>query len=140
MLLNIWPILGALAGTEAGRAAIFIESLGDLGLSADTGRPEWGTHRFWYLSEGERRQSVWTSDFSEILAQLFDREIDKESNFGILQFAMRVEAAEDGRERRRILQQLDQGAGLNIVGNFKSGLVDDSPAVQSPARQNFAVV
>lgn len=42
MLPNAWPALGALAGADAGRAVILVASLGFLGLSADTGRPEWG--------------------------------------------------------------------------------------------------
>lgn len=42
MLPNAWPSLGALAGADAGRAVILVASLGFIGLSADTGRPEWG--------------------------------------------------------------------------------------------------
>ncbi|MEM8949880.1 MAG: ABC transporter permease subunit [Pseudomonadota bacterium] len=42
MLPNAWPALGALAGADAGRAVIVVASLGFIGLSADTGRPEWG--------------------------------------------------------------------------------------------------
>ncbi|WP_349361159.1 ABC transporter permease [Stappia sp.] len=42
MLPNAWPALGALAGADAGRAVILVASLGFIGLSADTGRPEWG--------------------------------------------------------------------------------------------------
>ena len=34
--------LGALAGADAGRAVMLVASLGFLGLSADTGRPDWG--------------------------------------------------------------------------------------------------
>lgn len=34
--------LGALAGADAGRAVILVASLGFLGISADTGRPDWG--------------------------------------------------------------------------------------------------
>ncbi|MBV6658662.1 MAG: ABC transporter permease subunit [Devosiaceae bacterium] len=39
---NAWPMIGALAGADAGRAVILVASLGFLGLSPDTGRPEWG--------------------------------------------------------------------------------------------------
>ncbi len=42
MLPNIWPVIGALAGADGGRAVILVASLGFIGLSADTGRPEWG--------------------------------------------------------------------------------------------------
>ncbi|MEM1129340.1 MAG: ABC transporter permease [Pseudomonadota bacterium] len=42
MLPNAWPAIGALAGADAGRAVIVVASLGFIGLSADTGRPEWG--------------------------------------------------------------------------------------------------
>ena len=42
MLPNVWPALGALAGADAGRAIVLVASLGFIGLSADTGRPEWG--------------------------------------------------------------------------------------------------
>lgn len=34
--------LGALAGADAGRAIILVASLGFLGLTADSGRPDWG--------------------------------------------------------------------------------------------------
>lgn len=39
---NAWPALGALAGADAGRAVILVASLGFIGLTADTGEPEWG--------------------------------------------------------------------------------------------------
>lgn len=42
LLPNLAAPLGALAGADAARAVILIASLGFLGLSADTGRPEWG--------------------------------------------------------------------------------------------------
>jgi len=42
MLPNVWPALGALAGADAARAVVLVASLGFIGLSADTGRPEWG--------------------------------------------------------------------------------------------------
>jgi len=42
LLPNAWPALGALAGADAGRAIILVASLGFIGLSADTGQPEWG--------------------------------------------------------------------------------------------------
>lgn len=42
MLPNVWPAIGALAGADAGRAVILVASLGFIGLTADTGRPEWG--------------------------------------------------------------------------------------------------
>ncbi len=42
LLPNAWPAIGALAGADAGRAVILVASLGFIGLSADTGRPEWG--------------------------------------------------------------------------------------------------
>lgn len=42
ILPNVWPALGALAGADAGRAIILVSSLGFIGLSADTGQPEWG--------------------------------------------------------------------------------------------------
>ena len=42
MLPNVWPALGGLAGADAGRAVILVASLGFIGLSADTGQPEWG--------------------------------------------------------------------------------------------------
>lgn len=48
MLPNTWPIIGALAGADAGRAVILVSSLGFLGLSADTGRPEWGAMIYEY--------------------------------------------------------------------------------------------
>ncbi len=43
LLPNLAGPLGVLAGADAARAVILIASLGFLGLSADTGRPEWGT-------------------------------------------------------------------------------------------------
>ncbi|WP_420405594.1 ABC transporter permease subunit [Nisaea sp.] len=42
ILPNVCSALGALAGADAGRAVILVSSLGFIGLSADTGRPEWG--------------------------------------------------------------------------------------------------
>ncbi|MGQ7843805.1 ABC transporter permease [Granulosicoccus sp. 3-233] len=42
LLPNAWPTLGAMVGADAGRAVIVVASLGFIGLSADTGRPEWG--------------------------------------------------------------------------------------------------
>lgn len=42
MLPNAWTALGAVAGADAGRAVILVASLGFIGLSADTGQPEWG--------------------------------------------------------------------------------------------------
>ncbi|MEO0382725.1 MAG: ABC transporter permease [Pseudomonadota bacterium] len=48
MLPNTWPIIGALAGADAGRAVVLVASLGFLGLSADTGRPEWGAMIYEY--------------------------------------------------------------------------------------------
>ena len=55
MLPNAWPMIGALAGADAGRAVILVASLGFLGLSADTGRPEWGAmiheYRMFLFSE-----------------------------------------------------------------------------------------
>lgn len=42
MVPNAWPALGALAGADAGRAVILVASLGFIGLTADTGEPEWG--------------------------------------------------------------------------------------------------
>ncbi|MCY6379998.1 ABC transporter permease [Hoeflea prorocentri] len=55
MLPNAWPAIGALAGADAGRAIILVASMGFLGLSADTGRPEWGAmvheYRIFLFSE-----------------------------------------------------------------------------------------
>ncbi|WP_193743593.1 ABC transporter permease [Tateyamaria sp. ANG-S1] len=48
MLPNAWPAIGALAGADAGRAVILVASLGFIGLSADTGRPEWGAMIYEY--------------------------------------------------------------------------------------------
>lgn len=48
ILPNTWPVIGALAGADAGRAVILVASLGFLGLSADTGRPEWGAMVYEY--------------------------------------------------------------------------------------------
>ncbi|MEM7721004.1 MAG: ABC transporter permease [Pseudomonadota bacterium] len=48
MLPNAWPAIGALAGADAGRAVVLVASLGFIGLSADTGRPEWGAMIFEY--------------------------------------------------------------------------------------------
>ncbi|MEM1288770.1 MAG: ABC transporter permease subunit [Pseudomonadota bacterium] len=42
MIPEALPMIGALAGADAGRAVILVASLGFLGLSADTGQPEWG--------------------------------------------------------------------------------------------------
>lgn len=42
LLPNAWHAIGALAGADAGRAVIVVSSLGFIGLSADTGLPEWG--------------------------------------------------------------------------------------------------
>ncbi|MEM6849895.1 MAG: ABC transporter permease [Pseudomonadota bacterium] len=54
-LPNAWPMIGALAGADAGRAVILVASLGFLGLSADTGQPEWGAmiheYRMFVFSE-----------------------------------------------------------------------------------------
>lgn len=43
LLPALAPPLGALAGADAGRAVILVASLGFLGLTGDTGRPDWGT-------------------------------------------------------------------------------------------------
>ncbi|MEO1103851.1 MAG: ABC transporter permease [Pseudomonadota bacterium] len=43
ILPNLARPLRALAGADAGRAVILVASLGFLGLSADTGRPDWGS-------------------------------------------------------------------------------------------------
>ena len=55
MLSNAWPMIGALAGADAGRAVVLVASLGFLGLSSDTGRPEWGAmiheYRMFLFSE-----------------------------------------------------------------------------------------
>lgn len=48
LLPNAWPAIGALAGADAGRAVILVASLGFIGLSADTGRPEWGAMIYEY--------------------------------------------------------------------------------------------
>ncbi|MEM6609711.1 MAG: ABC transporter permease, partial [Pseudomonadota bacterium] len=48
MIPNAWPAIGALAGADAGRAVVLVASLGFIGLSADTGRPEWGAMIFEY--------------------------------------------------------------------------------------------
>lgn len=48
VLPNVWPALGALAGADAGRAVIIVASLGFIGVSADTGRPEWGAMIYEY--------------------------------------------------------------------------------------------
>ncbi|MEM9974924.1 MAG: ABC transporter permease [Pseudomonadota bacterium] len=55
LLPNAWPAIGALAGADAGRAVIVVASLGFIGLSSDTGRPEWGAmineYRMFLFSE-----------------------------------------------------------------------------------------
>lgn len=55
LLPNAWPTIGALAGADAGRAIILVSSLGFIGLSADTGQPEWGAmiheYRIFIFSE-----------------------------------------------------------------------------------------
>ncbi len=43
LLPHLAAPLGALAGADAGRAVVLVASLGFLGLSGDTGRPEWGS-------------------------------------------------------------------------------------------------
>ncbi|MEO1248644.1 MAG: ABC transporter permease [Pseudomonadota bacterium] len=48
MIPNAWPAIGALAGADAGRAVVIVASLGFIGLSADTGRPEWGAMIYEY--------------------------------------------------------------------------------------------
>jgi ABC-type dipeptide/oligopeptide/nickel transport system permease subunit len=48
MVPNAWPAIGALAGADAGRAVVLVASLGFIGLSADTGRPEWGAMIYEY--------------------------------------------------------------------------------------------
>jgi len=48
MLPNAWAAIGALAGADAGRAVVLVASLGFIGLSADTGRPEWGAMIYEY--------------------------------------------------------------------------------------------
>ena len=48
LLPNTWPVLGALTGADAGRAIVLVASLGFLGLSADTGQPEWGAMVYEY--------------------------------------------------------------------------------------------
>ncbi|MEM6932007.1 MAG: ABC transporter permease [Pseudomonadota bacterium] len=48
MLPNAWPAIGSLAGADAGRAVVLVASLGFIGLSADTGRPEWGAMIYEY--------------------------------------------------------------------------------------------
>lgn len=55
ILPNLAAPLRALAGADAGRAVILVASLGFLGLSADTGRPDWGAMVYEYrLHAGER--------------------------------------------------------------------------------------
>ena len=39
---SAWPGLGALDEADAGRAVILVASVGFIGLSEDTGKPEWG--------------------------------------------------------------------------------------------------
>ncbi len=48
LLPNLAAPLGALVGADAGRAVVLVASLGFLGLSADTGRPEWGAMVYEY--------------------------------------------------------------------------------------------
>lgn len=42
LLPNLAPALGALAGADAARAVLLVATLGFLGLSGDTSRPDWG--------------------------------------------------------------------------------------------------
>lgn len=79
MLPNTWPMIGALAGADAGRAVILVASLGFLGLSADTGRPEWGAmvHEYRMFLFSEPRLVIVPVLTTAIAAFLLNRALDR---------------------------------------------------------------
>lgn len=80
MLPNTLPILGALAGADAGRAVILVASLGFLGLSADTGHPEWGSmiHEYRMFLFSEPRLVLAPVIMTCALAFLLNRTLDRD--------------------------------------------------------------
>ncbi|MEM9631877.1 MAG: ABC transporter permease [Pseudomonadota bacterium] len=80
MLPNTLPILGALAGADAGRAVILVASLGFLGLSADTGHPEWGAmiHDYRMFLFSEPRLVLTPIIATSMLAFLLNRSLDRD--------------------------------------------------------------
>lgn len=79
MLPNTLPVLGALAGADAGRAVILVASLGFLGLSADTGHPEWGAmiHEYRMFLFSEPRLVLAPVFATTVLAYLLNRVLDR---------------------------------------------------------------
>ncbi|WP_153770660.1 ABC transporter permease subunit [Labrenzia sp. CE80] len=82
MLPNTLPVLGALAGADAGRAVILVASLGFLGLSADTGHPEWGAmiHEYRMFLFSEPRLVLAPVCATTVLAFLLNRALDRNIN------------------------------------------------------------
>lgn len=82
LLPNTLPVLGALAGADAGRAVILVASLGFLGLSADTGHPEWGSmiheYRMFLFSEPRLVLApiIATSALAFLLNRVLDRDVE----------------------------------------------------------------
>ncbi len=82
MLPNTLPVLGALAGADAGRAVILVASLGFLGLSADTGHPEWGAmiHEYRMFLFSEPRRILAPVFATTVLAFLLNRVLDRNAD------------------------------------------------------------
>jgi len=81
LLPNTLPVLGALAGADAGRAVILVASLGYLGLSADTGHPEWGSmiHEYRMFLFSEPRLVIAPIIATSALAFLLNRALDRDA-------------------------------------------------------------
>lgn len=79
MLPNTLPVLGALAGADAGRAVILVASLGFLGLSTDTGHPEWGAmiHEYRMFLFSEPRLILAPVFATTVLAFVLNRVLDR---------------------------------------------------------------
>lgn len=84
LLPNTLPVLGALAGADAGRAVILVASLGFLGLSADTGHPEWGSMIYEYrmFLFSEPRLVLVPVLATSMLAFLLNRALDRPEKDG----------------------------------------------------------
>lgn len=80
LLPNTLPVLGTLAGADAGRAVILVASLGFLGLSADTGHPEWGAmiHEYRMFLFSEPRLVLAPVIATSALAFLLNRTLDRD--------------------------------------------------------------
>ncbi len=99
LLPNTLPVLGALAGADAGRAVILVASLGYLGLSADTGHPDWGSmiHEYRMFLFSEPRLVLAPIISTSALAFLLNRALDRDAELPKPQVFSRNRRAKDRR-------------------------------------------